>query len=66
MQFYDVTEDYANLLNTEYQWCLRNETAILKKAKAVYKIGCNKNHTLNNMCCDFKKLEKEYLQYKNN
>ena len=37
---------------------------IYKKAEAVYRIGCNKNHQLNYTCCNFKKLEEEYLKYK--
>ena len=43
-----------------------NIDIISQKANAVYKIGCNKNHKLNYTCCDFKKLEEHYLEFKNN
>ena len=56
---------YANLLYTEYKYCITHEREIIKNAQKVYKIGCNKNHTLNYTCCDFKKLEAEYVNYKN-
>ena len=55
---------YANLLYTEYKYCITHEREIIKNAQKVYKIGCNKNHTLNYTCCDFKKLEAEYVNYK--
>ena len=55
---------YANLLYTEYKYCITHEREIIKNAQKVYKIGCNKNHTLNYTCCDFKKLETEYVNYK--
>lgn len=40
-----------------------NLNELLKRANSVYKIGCNKNHFLNYTCCDFKKLENEYIKY---
>lgn len=39
---------------------------IKAKALSVYKIGCNKKHRLNYICCDFKKLEEHYMEYKTN
>ena len=57
-------QNYANLLNAEYSYCLQYEKDILDKAMSVYKIGCNKNHKLNYTCCDFKKLELIYKNYK--
>ncbi len=56
-------EHYADILAAEYQYCVANETDILAKANSVYAIGCNKKHTLNYTCCDFKKLEAKYLNY---
>ena len=56
-------EKYANLLNTEYEYCKNHMDDLQKRAKSVYKIGCNKNHYLNHTCCDFKKLESEYSKY---
>lgn len=58
-------KNYADLVRVEYDYCIDNKDDTYKKAKAVYKIGCNKNHRLNYTCCDFKKLESEYLNYKN-
>lgn len=59
-----VDEAYANLLASEFDYCMKHEDDILKKASSVYKIGCNKQHKLNYTCCDFKKLEKNYMSYK--
>lgn len=55
--------NYANVILAEYNYCRNNIIAIYNKAKAVYKIGCNKNHKLNYTCCDFLKLEQEYNKY---
>lgn len=57
---------YADLLNAEYQFCKSNYDNIIKKALSVYNIGCNKNHVLNYNCCDFKKLEENYMNFKKN
>ena len=54
---------YADLLLKEWNDCQANESAILSKANAVYKIGCNKSHPFNYTCCDFKLLEQVYNQY---
>lgn len=59
-------QNYANLLEAEYSYCSLHIQEIKDKALSVYKIGCNKNHRLNYTCCDFKKLEAHYLEYKNN
>lgn len=55
---------YADLLATEYAFCLSHQDDITKKALAVYKIGCNKEHVLNYTCCDFKLLEAHAKDYK--
>lgn len=55
---------YASLLHAEHSYCSNNVTEIKEKALSVYKIGCNKKHKLNYTCCDFKKLEKHYMEYK--
>ncbi len=57
-------KNYADLIRAEYDYCSNNKDVIYKKAHSVYKIGCNKNHRLNYTCCDFKKLEAEYMNYK--
>ncbi|WP_099470091.1 type III toxin-antitoxin system ToxN/AbiQ family toxin [Konateibacter massiliensis] len=56
-------QKYADLLYSEYMYCLKHKDEIYKKATSVYKIGCNKNHKLNYACCDFKLLESIYLNY---
>ena len=56
--------DYAALWQAEYFHCSSHMKEIKNKALSVYKIGCNKNHRLNYTCCDFKKLEERYLEYK--
>lgn len=68
-EFADIAKTnkaYADLLATEYEFCKNNILDIHKKALSVYKIGCNKNHKLNYTCCDFKKLEEHYLEFKEN
>lgn len=68
-KFADVAKEdpkYADLLGTEYRYCALHEKEIHDKALAVHKIGCNKNHRLNYTCCDFNKLESEYLKYDGN
>ena len=57
-------QNYANIITAEYDYCLHHQDDIYQKANAVYKIGCNKDHHLNYTCCDFLKLEDEYLKYK--
>lgn len=59
-------KNYADLLRVEYDYCVDNKDDIYKKALSVYKIGYNKNHRLNYTCCDFKKLEEHYMEYKTN
>ena len=54
---------YADLLINEYDYCVLNEDKILKKAKSVYDIGCNKKHKFNYTCCDFKLLENKMSGY---
>lgn len=56
--------NYAALLHAEYLYCNSHQEEIKNKALAVYRIGCNKGHKLNYTCCDFKKLEEHYLEYK--
>lgn len=56
---------YADLLRTEYSYCSSHKKEIMAKAASVYRIGINKNHKLNSVCCDFKKLELEYMNYLN-
>lgn len=55
--------NYAALLQAEYSYCSSHITDIKNKALSVYRIGCNKNHRLNYTCCNFKLLEKHYLEY---
>lgn len=60
-----INQSYASLLQAEYSYCSSHENDIKHKALSVYNIGCNKKHRLNYTCCDFKKLEEHYLEYKN-
>lgn len=48
---------YADLLEKEYKFCKKNEQAIRTKAMKVYQIGCNPEHALHSLCCDFHLLE---------
>jgi len=58
-----IDPHYADVITAEYQYCIKNESDILQKARSVYNIGCNKEHQFNYTCCDFKKLEAEYSKY---
>ena len=67
LKFSDISkrdENYADLIRVEYDYCVNNQNIIHDKAQSVYKIGCNKDHRLNYTCCDFQKLEQEYMKYK--
>lgn len=64
-QIAKIDQNYANIISAEYNYCLKHESEIRQKAQSVYKIGYNKNHRLNYTCCDFQKLEQEYMNYKN-
>lgn len=54
---------YQRLLMAELNYCNRNIRSIFDKALSIYNIGCNKNHLLNHLCCDFKLLEEKCLTY---
>ena len=54
---------YADLLRAEYYYCSSHEAEILKKAKSVYKIGCNQKHKLHGVCCKFPLLEEKLEDY---
>ena len=41
---------YAALLQKEWDFCRANEASIMRKAKQIYKIGCNPNHPLYYTC----------------
>lgn len=58
-----IDSKYADLLRTEFDYCKSHYNQIQKKAMSVYRIGCNKQHVLNNVCCDFRKLEEYYMKY---
>ena len=60
----ETDQNYADLLNSEYRYCVGHKSDILAKALKVYRIGCNKNHRLNYTCCDFKLLESALEIYK--
>lgn len=54
---------YADLLEKEYNFCRKNEQAILDKAMKVYRIGCNPNHVLHRYCCEFPLLEAKHDEW---
>lgn len=55
-----VDPSYADLLQKEYDFCKKNEQAVLSKAAKIYKIGCNPGHLLYKHCCNFPLLEAKY------
>ena len=62
-ELYAADPAYAILVDKEYSYCSKHEEQLNKRAQAVYKIGCNKKHRFNDLCCDFKKLEGVYRNY---
>ena len=59
-------EKYRTLLNKEYQFCIKNQDKIQKKASQIYSIVTeNKKQVLADNSCDFKLLEKAYHKYIN-
>ena len=56
-------QPYADLLAKELRYCSVHLEEIYAKAEKVYKIGCNKAHALNPLCCDFKLLEEASKKY---
>lgn len=62
-KLFSIDSAYAVLVDKEYSYCSKHEAQLNKRAQAVYKIGCNKKHKFNSLCCDFKKLEGVYKDY---
>lgn len=59
-------EKYRTLLNKEYQFCIKNQDKIQKKANQIYSIVTkNKKQIMTDNSCDFKLLEKAYYEYIN-
>ena len=55
---------YADLLLKEYNYCNANIERIMRKAQNVYKMGTNEEHAMYKNCCNFKLLEKIYMDFK--
>ncbi len=59
-------EKYRTLLNKEYQFCVRNQDKIQRKANQIYSmVTANKKQMLTDNSCNFKILEKAYHEYIN-
>ncbi len=65
-ELYQRDPKYAILVDKEYRYCANHEQQLLKRAQAVYKMGCNENHVYHKYCCDFKKLEEVYQGFRMN
>ena len=60
-------EKYRILLNKEYRFCIEHAEKITKKAEKIYDMVIhNKKQMLTDNSCDFKLLEKAYMDYLNN
>lgn len=56
-------EDSKNILEKEYEFLKSNKETVLKKAEKLYNLRLKGNNDyVNKMCCDFKKLEENYLK----
>lgn len=59
---------YRNLLKHQLQWCNRHQREIRRKAIVLYQMVCyfpQQSQQVKKRCCDFKKLERQCLQYMN-
>ena len=65
-QLYKKDPKYAVLVTKELRYCSRHESDLRNMAMSVYRIGCNPNHVLHQLCCDFSKLESVYKSYLSN
>lgn len=64
IDFDEEEEKYKDLLEKEYRFVVSNQERIVKKALKLYELRTKKNiYRINNLCCDFAKLEREYIQF---
>ena len=57
-------DKYRNLLNKEFDFCIKNSEKIIDKAYKIYNmVTNNKKQILTDNSCDFKLLEEGYKQY---
>lgn len=64
VNFEDEEKKYQVLLRKEYEIIRQNSEDIMKRAQKLYKLRTEKNISkINNICCDFLKLEKEYIYF---
>ena len=61
----DIKDDkYRLLVNKEYNFCMDNKERIEKKARKIYDmVIANKKQKLTDNSCNFKLLEKAYMDY---
>ena len=60
----ETDKKYAELLRRQVSYINRNKADVLSHASQTYYAAVKKsNNFLNQICCDFKKLEKACLQY---
>lgn len=62
--FNNESETNKAFLEKEYRFIVSNQDKIIKKAQKLHKLITEKNvPSLKNKCCDFKKLEREYVNF---
>ncbi|WP_237982717.1 type III toxin-antitoxin system ToxN/AbiQ family toxin [Bacillus thuringiensis] len=64
VDFDKESEKNKAFLEKEYRFIVSNQDKIIKKAQKLHKLITEKNiPALKNKCCDFKKLEQEYIKF---
>lgn len=64
MEFDKEEEKYKDLLEKEYRYVVSHRDKIVKKALKLHELRTKKNIArINNLCCDFTKLETEYVKF---
>lgn len=64
MDFEKEQEKYKDLLEKEYQFVDKEKETIMKKALKLHELRTKKDiGRINRLCCDFTKLENEYIQF---
>lgn len=66
IDFDDEEEKYKDLLEKEYRDVVSKQDRIIKKARKLHELRTKKNiPRINRLCCDFAKLEQEYVKFGN-
>ncbi|WP_209125738.1 type III toxin-antitoxin system ToxN/AbiQ family toxin [Alkalihalobacillus sp. BA299] len=64
IEFDKEEEKYKDLLEKEYRFVTSNQDKIIRRALKLHELRTKKNiQKINRLCCDFTKLEEEYVKF---